>query len=394
MGYGQPNVNLTSNGTGTQYVIFNGQFSVTADVNFLSEGTPLVLCGTTAPGNGNFAFGTTYYCGTDMKGGSIVYLSSTSDGKTRMGIYSGMPGAGLYLVRQSNLVNAPTTGLALPTVWLNGWNFAIPSGTVMSLVTTGGTPVSVTTSGLPVNVTMNDGTQCSQITCLGNILTSAEDFSGKGCCLSPYIFVQSTSAVYTSGSVPLKVGEESLTVTAAGTNATWGPYLTCTVALRLPSTTVIAYPHGIGAMVAMPDYTESSPQTGSPVQKNGLLIQTLTAGSTITYGNLDTYATLTLLGKSTFYPKASCWTVFNQGYVPQVGAYYAGVQQVSLSKPPQVGDRIYVQKNTNGPLFEWQVVAVEWNFDQGQIILTLGDFEKNVFNLLQNETQGFNWTIT
>jgi hypothetical protein len=157
---------------------------------------------------------------------------------------------------------------------------------------------------------------------------------------------------------------------------------------------MIAYPHGIGAMVAQTDYTESSPQTGSPIDKYGLLIQTLTAGSTITYGNLDTYATLTLLGKSTFYPKASCWTVFNLGYVPQVGEYYGGVQQVSLSMPPRVGDRITIQKNTGDSPVEWQVVAVEWNFDQGQITLTLGDFEKNVFTLLQNETQGFNWTIT
>lgn len=394
MGYGQPNVTLTSNGTGTQYVIFNGQFVVSAEANFLSMGTPVILCGTTAPGNGNFVFGTTYYCGTDMKGGSTVYLSSTSDGKTRMGIYSGMPGAGLYLVRVSDLVNAPTSGLILPTIWLNGWNLAIPSGTAMSLVTTGGSPISITTSGLPVNVTMNDGTQCSQITCLGNILTDADNFGGKGYCLSPYIFVQSTSAVYTSGSVSLKVGEETLTVTAAGTHATWGPYLTCTVSIRLPSSTLIAYPHGIGAMVAQTDYTESSPQTDSPIDKYGLLIQTLTAGSTITYGNLDTYATLTLLGKSTFYPKASCWTVFNLGYVPQVGEYYGGVQQVSLSMPPRVGDRITIQKNTGDSPVEWQVVAVEWNFDQGQITLTLGDFEKNVFNLLQNETKGFNWTIT
>ena len=86
--------------------------------------------------------------------------------------------------------------------------------------------------------------------------------------------------------------------------------------------------------------------------------------------------------------------MFNLGYVPQVGEYYGGVQQVSLSMPPRVGDRITIQKNTGDSPVEWQVVAVEWNFDQGQITLTLGDFEKNVFNLLQNETKGFNWTIT
>jgi hypothetical protein len=391
-GYGSnPNVIITSNGAPNNFLVFNGQ--VSGPGASMTFGTPVIFYGTSAPGW--ITFGTTYYWGSNnAQTGSVfgfICTSSSCSAASRVGI-GPSAGSGVYIVRSTQDVVNLYNGAG--AVWLYGWNLAIPSGTILSLVTTGRSPISVTTTGLPTNVTMNDGTQCSLVPLSATILSTLNSFANRGYCLSPYIFVQSTSAVYTSGSVPLKVGEESLTVTAAGTNATWGPYLTCTVALRLPSTTVIAYPHGIGAMVAMPDYTESSPQTGSPVQKNGLLIQTLTAGSTITYGNLDTYATLTLLGKSTFYPKASCWTVFNQGYVPQVGAYYAGVHQVSLSKPPQVGDRIYVQKNTNGPLFEWQVVAVEWNFDQGQIILTLGDFEKNVFNLLQNETQGFNWTIT
>ena len=302
-------------------------------------------------------------------------------------------GSGVIIYHQNKIQNT-VSGPFSPYLWLYGWNLAIPSGTVLYLVNPSGVQIAITTSSAPSNVTMNDGTQCSLLLLSFMPLGTSQNFGGKGFCLSPYIFVQSTSPVYTSGSVSLKVGEETLTVTSAGTHATWGPYLTCTVANRIPSSSLIAYPHGIGAMVAQTDYTESAPQPGSPVANNGLLIQTLTAGSTITYGNLDTYATLTLLGKSTFYPKGSCWTSFNLGYVPIVGAYYGGVQQVSLSMPPRVGDRVYVQKNTSGPLYHWQVVAVEWNFDQGQIILTLGDFEKNVFNLLQLETQGLNWTIT
>jgi len=196
----------------------------------------------------------------------------------------------------------------------------------------------------------------------------------------------------TSINADVMVGEESLTVIGYGTDTTYGNYIDIyNLPGRVTSSTKKSYPHGIGALVAKKNYTESSPETGSPLKLYGLNVGTVTSDNKITYGNLDAYATQNLLGFGAFYKKATGWLLLNVTGVKRVGM---STVQPSLTTVPKVGDTVAVVKYSGATPENYQIVSVTVSYDEGRIILGLGDYEKDVFLSLKQKSSAIKRVTT
>ena len=114
------------------------------------------------------------------------------------------------------------------------------------------------------------------------------------------------------------IGEERVNFYSYGTD-NYGYYVNIDSDLRINSDTNKAYPHGVGALVAMDWYTEADPEPLSTLAENGLLINTFIVDTNIDYGYLDAYATALLLGNGTLYKKATCKSPMTKCFVKRVG---------------------------------------------------------------------------
>lgn len=136
------------------------------------------------------------------------------------------------------------------------------------------------------------------------------------------------------------------------------------------------------------------PGSQSALYTYGKYIDDATVDSSITYGDLDTYATNLLLGLGNFYRKATCWTLQIYGTVIGVGGYYAGIYQQTLLRPIRIGDRISITPFSGDNPVEYQVIEIDYNYDQATLTLTLGDYEKNMFTDILTTTSAINKTLT
>ena len=344
----------------------------------------IVLTGTTAPTG--LAFGT-QYSATD------VFTLAGVEYFTINGWSTASTGTSVYLHKVTAIVNPGYTTTYAPTayIWVYGWEYAIPSGTVMAIVY-GSTAITITTSGATSEETWSDNTKVTKVPIGTTMFNSNQNFSGKGYLLSPRIYVDDYAQV---GTNEVLIGEERITVTGTGTDTTHGQYIDIGTATdRVSSATLKCYPHGTGALVARTNYTEASPETGSPIDLYGLYIDQRAVDTNITYATLDTYATSLLVGLGNFYRKATTWGTVVSDYVPIVGEYYGGISQSTLSIPPRAGDRISFTEYTGGTPTEIQIVTLTIDYDNQKITFELGDYEKNVFTSLKQSTNAVNSTLT
>jgi hypothetical protein len=298
-------------------------------------------------------------------------------------------GTSVYAYSPTDLQNA-TDGIQ---VSLYGWGYAIGSGMIMSLTNQDGDYIIITMTDYGTEGISPTG---DLITTFGYTMPNPPvilDYSGRGFLLCSRFWVNDNS-LYTSGTVNMLIGEELVPITSASTNTVYGDYLVCDVTLRLMSSTLKSYPHGVGALVALTNYTEAHPQTLSPVAQYGLYIDNRTVDNNITYGTLDAYATSLLVGLGNFYKKATTWGPLVLAYIPQVGEYYGGLAQPNLSIPPRTSDRVEFTEYTGASAVEYQIVSVTIDCDRMTVTLELGDFEKNVFTSLQQSTNAVNRTLT
>ena len=389
---GGAKINMTDAGAGTHTVsTYGGDWFGCNSLNFGDN--DLVSLGGTVP-SGTTA-GATYWAYKTYKdsmtgkgcfqlcytgpGGTLVTLTGTS---TTCFVYS-----------MIGVVNNGLTTGALGTysyIWIYGWDYVIPSGTVMAIIS-GTSAYAVTTNAVPVEEYDSDGSKVSKIG-IANMFRRGYDFSGRGYLLSPRIYVDDYSKV---GTNEVLIGEEKITVTATGNDTTYGNYIDVGAATaRITSATLKCYPHGVGALVARTNYTEASPQTGSAIDLYGLYIDQRTVDNNITYGTLDTYVTSLLLGLGNFYKKGTTWGPLQLVYVPHVGEVYGGLAQTSLQVPPRTSDRVSFTEYTGATPVEFQIVAVTIDNDRMTVKLDLGDFEKNLFTSLQQSTNAINRTLT
>jgi hypothetical protein len=160
-------------------------------------------------------------------------------------------------------------------------------------------------------------------------------------------------------------------------SAAYGPYLS-----GLTDLSGITKIHLPGAIVTSDTYTETSPQTGSAVQVNGIITKTLTINTDTTYADLEVSAGSALLQGSQYYQKSTATVSYYQWTANRVRD---GVQ---ITKPAFIreGQRISVVPYTGATAIERQVV--EWTLDAMTMILsvTLGDYVKDVWNYLDRNT--------
>jgi hypothetical protein len=62
--------------------------------------------------------------------------------------------------------------------------------------------------------------------------------------------------------------------------------------------------------------------------------------------------------------------------------------------PPRIGDTVSVTQFDGDTPEDFEVIAVTIKYDEGSISLGLGDYEKNIFTSLRQETNAINRTMT
>jgi hypothetical protein len=348
---------------------------------FLVYGTEFILFGATAPDGLTF--------GSTITNAAPTYSSATY--YIRCGTYVNSAGTDLTIVKKASVVNS-SLGYQ-PLARLYGWNYTIPAGSSMafSVPNSGVAGTAATTTGFTLEGTDAAGTQYTDVF-LSKFPTS--DFSGRGFLLNKRLYVQNYAYLPTDPNNEVLIGEEKITWASGGTDTVYGDYIQfSSVINRVTSSILKCYPHDVGALVASTKYTELVPQTTSAIAVDGIHIGNFTVDGNITYGTLDGYATYMLLGLGYFFKMATTWCPLSYGYVLQVGEFH-GSAQSNIPRPIEVGDWISTTEFTAATPVEYEVVEVTIKPDEGRMLLQLGDYEKNVFTSLQQNTNALNRTLT
>jgi hypothetical protein len=387
--YGGTAITLTSDGSGTKEVEISYNWIDFDNSNgTVMENDTVTFLATSYPTPTNYLM--------------VYYAVNVCAHGCRLKVHAGAPylftiinaGSAVYII---NLNDIPVYGagstsefITLP-LYLYGWGYTIPSGTVLTLTLPYSTTYENVTTGGTTETVLGNNTKVTLVT-----ITSfpTNDFSNGGHCLSAKIFVNDKS-LYTSGTVEMLFGEEIIDVTGSGTDTTYGDYFTFTATGRIMSATEKHYPHGIGCLVAKTNCTEAAPETGSPIDAYGLYIDSETVDGNITYGDLDAYATALLLGFGAFYKKATCTAPLYRTGVKRVGTILMADGDLhGYFTPPRIGDTVSVTQFDGDIPEDFEVIAVTIKYDEGSISLGLGDYEKNIFTSLRQETNAINRTMT
>ena len=380
-------MDIGSDVVGTSYIVTDGGLIVDNHDGKFANGSQFVLAGAVAPQG--MILGLTYQNHSPSYSSDVyhIYIGSSIGGGSGTG-------SGLIIYRPEDVSNSDIG--KDPCVWIYGWGYTIPSGSEMAfcIPNSGVAGIPVSSASATSEVVDASGVQFTKVV-LSDFAQG--DFSGKGFLLNKKLYVDNTDVLmagFMPGYQQALIGEELVTIDSAGLDPVFGRYIVLSsVVDRVTSPTKKAYPHGVGAMAARTDYTVVSPEPGSPIALHGLYIDDQTVDSNITYGELEAYATAILLGKGTFYPKATGWGIVYEMYVKRVGEYY-GINEPTIPSPPRVGDRVTINSFNEGVPAEFEVVSVTINTDEGRVLLELGDFEKNIFTDLHENTSGLNRTLT
>ena len=376
---GGASMDIGSDEVGTCYISTIGGLIISNTDGFVTNGMQIVLIGVTAPG--------VIALGSTITNQSPTYSSATYWINCGTSLGPGV-GGGLTVYHKSALGGGDAG--TIPVAYLYGWQYTIPSGSSMAfcIPNSGVVGIAATTVSTTLENTDSSGVQYTAV-----YLSAfpAIDFSGRGYLMNSKLWVQTQSNV---GTHEVLIGEEKITISAVGNDATYGNYIQfADPTLRVTSATLKCYPHDVGALVARTNYTEASPQSHSSIAVDGIHIGNFTVDGNISYGQLDQYATYQLLGLGTFYRKASTWAPIPYGYVNEVGIYHGG-PQVFVPRPIAVGDRISVTRYSADTPIEYEVVQSTVHLDTGQVVLQLGDFEKNPFTSLTQKTNALDRTLT
>jgi hypothetical protein len=274
-----------------------------------------------------------------------------------------------------------------PCVWLYDWGYAIKDGDYLAISIPGESSSAMRAVGTPIEVVDLNGVMCTtvQVDTFG-----AQDYGGgKGFLLNKRLYVEDADII---GQNYALVGEELVLVSDTGVDIAYGPYINLTtVTNRISGANNKCYPHSLGALVAKTNYTTAAPETGSPIDLYGIHVLDETVDNNVTYGDLDAYATVMLLGLGQFWKKGTCWLPLSRSFVNRIAEY---PETKSFATPIVAGDHLTVTEFSGATPEDWQVVSVETIYDEGRMKLELGDFEKNVFTSLERKTNALNRTMT
>jgi hypothetical protein len=381
----------TDYGAGGTFVTPYSGFEIDNDPVFLALGDAFLVSASVMPSS--LSTTTVYYCITNIgtTADEFFEISTTIGGSA---VSFGYPTAGTdVVITKVGSSGSGTITADVPTVWLYGHDYLIYDGSLVYLTTPpNGAVIAYTTDGDP-----SEGIDANGVKYTSVVLTTwpTKDYSYKGFFLNSYLHVMNADAV---GNNDVLIGEEPFTITSH-THAT-STYIYDFITNNLTRgggsglMTEKCYPHGVGALVARTNYTEAAPDANSPLGLYGLTSTTTTVDSNLTYGDLDAYATSLLLGFGAFYKKATCWAPIITCGVKRAGKGSASPSTFDISTPPRVGDTVEIIEYSGADAQNFEVVGLTIKYDEGKILLELGDYEKNIFTSLQQSTNGVNRTLT
>jgi hypothetical protein len=297
------------------------------------------------------------------------------------------------------------TGYALnnPDVFDVYMRFAGASAPTWNIGAGGGYTVSAT----PTLFYASDGTALTQLVFTPAINTPTANAAKYSVLCARKAYVQDKSrlvtAGYIGGATPIIFffggGSVTKTVTTEGTDATYGDWVSGTKG----GTDV--YPILPGCFVKGPG-SFGSPSI-NPIVQNGTLAITETVDHAITRGELEQYATQSLINHSFYLRKASLLCFITDFLKP--GA--RGVNQLYDWQMIKEGDRIAVAPDSDVATgsggkslndlwydgqskYKWEVVSWTLDCTTMKVSIELGDYEPNVFSLMNSKTAALDRTIT
>jgi PKD repeat protein len=373
---GTPIALVSANFTQTVYIRTNGGLAISNTDNFISSGQQFIVYGTTAPSGLNIG---QIYTNNSPTYSSAIYFINCN-------VLVASTGTAVKICKTSDVGNLSELGLS-PVVWLYGWQYTIPIGSVMSfsIPNSGVDGIQTVTTSLPQEFSSSNNLLLTQIHL--SVLPTT-DFSGKGYLLNRRLYVGEKTPI---GNNQVLIGEEKITVATVGTDTVYGDWIQfADVTKRVTSSTLKCYPHDVGALVARTNYTAASPEPLSPIAEHKIIIDNRTVDGQITYGALDTYASSLLLGFGQFYQIATTWSPMIYGIVPHVGKVSDGTPESNRYRLIQAADRISFTKFSGETAVEYETVAITIKCDEGRILLNLGDFEKNPYTTMIAGTNAIN----
>jgi len=299
------------------------------------------------------------------------------------------------------------------TLKLIGQGYALKSGDVVYAygIDTNGvvySSASATITGAPTTNRETDGTDTTTLTFLA-ALDASHSYTKYSVLIAKKTYVESTTDISAFGSAEyVYMGAEMRHVHAVGVDTTYGPYLEPGGAGDFGANNTPIYPHIPGCLVSLSaysgsgGYSESSPNSASPVGVNGILIETVTVDQAVTMSELDIYATQALINKSYYVRKATCWFFLPDFTKPGD----RGIYQAYFNTLIREGDKLAVYtnadeasdpyaKSTDGQyLYQWMVSSWTFDTDEMRITVELGTYEQSVYNLLFGKTSATNRTLT
>lgn len=232
--------------------------------------------------------------------------------------------------------------------------------------------------------------------------------------ISSKMYCKDTSRLIRAGTYTnVYVGAETqpriTTNSLAGTDTVYGKYLY--VNAVIPPGTPAAdtswdfneattYPHLAGTPITNDLYSETSPQTGSPINLFGLITKTITPDQNITKAAFEIYLINALLTHSFYYRKGGTSVVIYDWYKPdaRISTQYSGDAGWIME-----GDMIGILQATGDSVDDmqygqyknrWQVISWKINSNEMTLSVELGNYERNMFVLMNDKTVSLTDVLT
>lgn len=206
---------------------------------------------------------------------------------------------------------------------------------------------------------------------------------------------------YTDG-MDIYIGGEVITTVDCTLDATYG-YKIKYVANGDPKHRDVTSPtgaHGVGSIIWRGAiYDEASPVAGSPVDYHGVITNTYTTDTEVTYPLLEMYASLYIVAHSWYYKKATFWCLVNEWFKTAPKNLVESNTQTFIYP----GDRILALQHEDDTELDllygqqenlWQVISYSFDGSTYKITVELGDFERNMFTQMADKTVALNQTLT
>jgi hypothetical protein len=188
-----------------------------------------------------------------------------------------------------------------------------------------------------------------------------------------------------------RAGMENITLRAGGVDAVYGNYLTTNGISDRGESYSWVYPHITGCLIIDNQYTEASPHTGSPVSDYGIMQASVNVDTRATLSELEIYATQLLIQTSMYYKRATFWCHPYDFCYQDVPAYGTGDTKQRFLRE---GQKVSVSTTTGDTATNYQIVDWTYTANELKIDVTLGDYDRNIFTLINDKTTALDNSLT